>query len=125
MMERIFPWAMVAATILLTSYGQLILKWEVGRQTPPLFAAMKDWPALLQLIVRPGVISALVAAFGASVCWMIALQKLELSHAYPFMSLTFLVVAVGSAGLFNEPITTFKAAGLALIMIGLAVLSKG
>ena len=75
-MERVFAWSMVAATILLTTYGQIVLKWQVGRHAPPPFAFMEAWPRVLQLLMRPWVLSAFVAAFMASLCWMLALQKL-------------------------------------------------
>ncbi|NOT87231.1 MAG: EamA family transporter [Lysobacter sp.] len=124
-MIRFFPWAMVAATIILTAYGQLMLKWEVGRQVEPLFPWMREWPQVLQLLSRPGVISALVAAFAASLCWMLALKSLDLSQAYPFMALTFLVVSLAAVPLFGESITPLKSVGLVMIVLGIVFITQG
>ncbi len=123
-MEHAFSWAMVAATIVLTAYGQLMLKWEVQREAKPLFAWMADWPALLQLLMRPGVVSALAAAFGASLCWMLALKKLPLNQAYPFMALNFLLVTMAAVPLFGETLNTPKLIGLGLIVLGLVFISQ-
>ncbi len=124
-MSRFFPWAMVASTVLLTAYGQLMLKWEVSRQMEPAFPWMRDWPAVLQLLSRPGVISALGAAFAASLCWMLALRSLDLSQAYPFTALTFLVVSLAAVPLFGESLTLWKSVGLILIVLGIVLVSQG
>ena len=124
-MALIFPWVMVAATILLTTYGQLVLKWQVTTPAPPLFRFMDDWPAILILLLRPWVISAFAAAFLASLCWMAAMSRLELSKAYPFMALNFLLVGLLAIPLFGEAVTRPKIIGLVLVVAGLAVLSRG
>ncbi|WP_394001631.1 EamA family transporter [Luteimonas sp. WGS1318] len=120
-----FPWLMVAATILLTTYGQLVLKWQVTTPAAPLFRFMEDWPAIIVLLLRPWVISALGAAFLASLCWMAAMSRLELSKAYPFMALNFLLVGLLAIPLFGEALTRPKILGLFLVILGLAVLSRG
>lgn len=124
-MPLIFPWLMVAATILLTTYGQLVLKWQVTTPAPPPFRFMDDWPSIIVLLLRPWVISALAAAFLASLCWMAAMSRLELSKAYPFMALNFLLVGLLAIPLFGEALTRPKIIGLCLVIAGLAVLSKG
>ncbi len=124
-MERTFAWLMVLATALLTTYGQLVLKWQVSVQQAPPIGWLKSWPPVLLLLLRPWVLSALVAAFGASVCWMLAISKLELSRAYPFMALNFLLVCILAVPLFGETFTLTKAVGLVCIIFGLIVLSQG
>lgn len=124
-MERAFPWLMVLGTIVLTTYGQLVLKWQVAIRAPAPFASLDGWPPVLLLLLRPWVISALLAAFGASICWMLAISRLELSRAYPFMALNFLLVCLLAAPLFGEALTTPKLLGLAFIVVGLIILSQG
>lgn len=124
-MPMTFPWLMVAATILLTTYGQLVLKWQVTTPAAPPFRFMEDWPAIIVLLLRPWVISALGAAFLASLCWMAAMSRLELSKAYPFMALNFLLVGLLAIPLFGEALTRPKILGLFLVIAGLAVLSRG
>jgi multidrug transporter EmrE-like cation transporter len=52
---------------------------------------------------------------------MAAMTKFQLSHAYPYMALSFALVLVLSAIFFNEPITATKVAGIALITAGIVV----
>jgi len=114
----------VAATVLLTVYGQVVVKWQVVE------AARHGDPAdrvafLLGLIVNPWILSALAAAFGAALCWMLAMAKLDLSHAYPFVSLSFVLVLFLSAALLGEPLSLAKVSGVALIVAGVALGSQG
>lgn len=126
MIRDAFAWCMVLCTVVLTTYGQLVLKWQVslmGRQ--PVFQWAREWPPLLALLLRPWVLSAFAAAFGASLCWMLAISRLELSRAYPFMALNFLFVCVLAVPLFAEVMTMTKIVGLAFVIAGLIVLSQG
>src|SRR5882724_1350340 len=82
----------VTLTILLTIYGQLVLKWQVVNAGAfPDRSREKIW-FLIRLLGNPGVISVYLAAFLASLAWTAALTKLPLSYAYPFTSLTFVLV---------------------------------
>ncbi len=115
----------VACTILLTVYAQLIIKWQVmGAGALPAGTSEKAW-FLAQLLVNPWVLSALAALLLAVMTWMAAMTKLELSHAYPFVSLAFVLVVLCSAWLFNEPLTMTKLAGLALVCAGIVIGSQG
>ncbi|GGZ71012.1 putative 4-amino-4-deoxy-L-arabinose-phosphoundecaprenol flippase subunit ArnE [Lysobacter xinjiangensis] len=116
---------MVAATIFLTSYGQLVLKWQANVPHAPLPGWLGRLPVVVQMLARPWVLSAFVAAFGASLCWMMALSRLELSRAYPFMALNFLLVTLIAIPLFGESLSPAKIGGLILIVAGLIVISQG
>lgn len=124
-MSNLFSWLMVLGTVLLTTYGQLILKWQVNLSAPAPFRFAAHWPPVMVLLLRPWVLSAFVAAFGASLCWMLALQRLELSKAYPFMALNFVFVSLLAVPMFGEILTVNRLAGLLIIVVGLIVLSQG
>jgi multidrug transporter EmrE-like cation transporter len=115
----------VACTILFMVYAQVVIKWQVlAAGAFPADTADKLW-FLAQLLINPWIVSALVASLLAAVAWMAAMTKLELSHAYPFMSLAFVLVMIASAWVFHEPVTGPKIAGIALICIGITVGSQG
>ncbi len=114
-------YTLVLLTIAFTVYGQLAIKWQVLQAGAlPLDAAAKLW-FVLRLLLNPWIISALFAAFLAAVCWIGAMTKLELSKAYPFMALNFILVTFFASLFFNEPLTWQKVASLALIVTGLMV----
>jgi len=114
----------VFLTIAFTVYGQLIIKYEINQfdsiPTGPELA-----PFLLQFAFRPLVMSGLFSAVLASFAWMAALSRFDLSFAYPFMSLNFLVVVALSVVLFGEAVNVYKISGLALVCVGVAIVSYG
>ncbi len=117
-------WLYVAGTIVFTVYAQLILKWQVGDAGDLPDAVGGKIEFLLRLLLRPWVVSALLVALLGALCWMAALTRFELSRAYPFMALSFVLVLLGSAAFFSESLTVAKVAGVALICIGLLVGSR-
>lgn len=115
----------ITLTILLTVYGQLIIKWQVSQAGALPFGAGAKIDFLLGLMLNPWVISGFAAAFFASISWIAAITKMELSHAYPFVGATFVFVLIGSGLFFGEAITPLKIAGTALIVLGIIVASQG
>jgi multidrug transporter EmrE-like cation transporter len=115
----------IAATILLTVYGQLIVKWQVGEAGDLPSGTANRAEYLLRLFVSPWMLTAWAGVCVAAVCWVYALTKFELSRAYPFMSATFVLVLIGSGIFFDEHISLLRVAGLALIVAGLVVGSQG
>ncbi len=111
-------------TILFTVYGQLILKWRmnlVGQSPTGLWAKVAF---ILHNYLDIWIISGFVAAFFSSICWMLAMTKFELSYAYPFQSLSFVLVFLFSLLLFHETFTIYKLIGILLIVAGVFVSSR-
>ncbi len=107
-----------------TVYGQLILKWRMNLKGALPDVASEKLIFLFKLFFDPWIISGFIAAFVASLFWMAAMTKFELSFAYPFMSLSFVLVFFLSIFLFGEVFTIGKLVGLVLIMVGLFVFVK-
>ena len=115
----------IFGTILLTVFGQLILKWQVSKAGSFPKEMTGQIRFLCDLILNPWIISSLVAAFLAFLCWIVAMSKFELSYAYPFTSLAFLLVLLLSGTLLHESITLPKLLGTALIIMGIIIASRG
>ena len=115
----------IAGTILFTVYGQLILKWRIAYYGS-LPVSLNDKVLFFsKLLLDPFIMSGFAAAFVAALCWMAVIPKFDLSFAYPFMSLSFVLVLIFSGVLFNEPVTFPKIAGMILIVAGIIVSAQG
>ncbi|TZF91189.1 EamA family transporter [Cognatilysobacter lacus] len=114
----------VAITVLLTVYGQLVLKWQVGLAGMAPAGAADKAVFLVRLLLNPWVLSGLGAAFAASLSWMLALSKLSLSSAYPLTASSFVLVLAFSAIVLGEPLTAAKLLGTALVVTGIIVLAS-
>lgn len=124
-MSRPFDYLYIFATIAFTVYGQLILKWRISK-----FGSIPtDWFEQLKfitsLLLDPAILSGFLAAFAASLAWMAAMTKFDLSHAYPFMSMSFVVVLLLSGWLLGEPVTLQRSIGVGLIVLGTVVAARG
>lgn len=114
----------IAGTIFFTVYGQIILKWRIGKYGSLPIGSWEKLGFLLKLLLDPIIISGFVSAFIASMFWMAAMTKFHISYAYPFMSASFVLVFLFSVVLFKEPVTIYKITGLLFIVLGIVITSK-
>ena len=112
-------------TLLFTVYGQLILKWRLSNLKVVLPDDVMDkFFYLIRLVLDPFILSGFIAAFVASLFWMVAMTKFEITHAYPFMSLAPALVFLLGVFVLNETFTMGKVIGLIIIMLGIAITVK-
>ena len=116
----------IFATLFFTVYGQLILKWRIGKLAfaLPDGGVFDKFMALVRLIFDPFIFSGFISAFIASMFWMAAMTKFEITQAYPFMSLAPAIVFLLGVWLLNEQFTWGKVIGLVLIIVGTIVTVK-
>lgn len=124
-MSRLIDYMYIVMTILFTVYGQLILKWRISQYGPLPENTISKIKALCLLLLDPAIFSGYAAAFLASLAWMGAMTKFDLSHAYPFMSLNFVVVLMLSGWLLHEPVSQQRILGVGLIVLGTVVAARG
>ena len=64
-------------------------------------------------------------SYGISIIlWMMVLSKVNVSLAYPFSSIGYIITTVLAYLFFNEPITFQKVLGIIIICIGVFVLTQ-
>ena len=123
--EKLMAHLYIFGTILFTVYGQLIIKWRIPFHGALPGELTEKIVFLLKLFFDPFILSGFVAAFLASLCWMAAMTAFDLSYAYPFMGLNFVLVFLASAILLSEQVTMYKVVGLILIVLGILISSRG
>ena len=115
----------IFGTLFFTVYGQIILKWRLNSLKVELPEGFLDKIFyLIKLIFDPFVFSGFLSAFIASLFWMGAMSKFEITKAYPFMSLAPAIVFLVGILFLNEQFTWGKVVGLALIIIGTIITVK-
>lgn len=80
--------------------------------------------ALIKLVFDPFIFVGFISAFVASLFWMAAMTKFEITYAYPFMSLSPAIVFLVGIFLLGETFTIGKVLGLIIIAIGIVVTVK-
>src|SRR5699024_6401676 len=98
----------IFGTILFTVYGQLMLKWRIDKVCSLPADTFDKIIFVFRLLLDPLILSGFLSAFVASLFWMAAMKKFDISFAYPFMSLSFMLVFLFSVFIFGEPVTSQK-----------------
>lgn len=111
----------VACATLIQVAGQLLIKQGAARlgASPTLLESAIGMITIPQLFLG----YALYGVF--TVVMVFALKHGELSMLYPIMALSYVWVTVVSVLWLNEPVNVAEIAGVAVIVLGVAVLGRG
>jgi multidrug transporter EmrE-like cation transporter len=109
------------AVLALTVYGQLMIKGRSIAHSTEAVGGGGKLHYLISMFTDIWVLSSLGAAVFAGLCWILAVERLEVGYAYPFMALSFVLVPLGSTVLFGEPLPPMQLLGLVLIIAGVTV----
>jgi drug/metabolite transporter (DMT)-like permease len=101
------------------------MRWQVSKAGQLPVELIDKVQYIASLLINPWVMSGILATFAAGVSWMLAMTKFEISYAYPFVSLTYVVVLVASVLLFHEMVTLNKVTGTVLVLLGIIVIARG
>jgi len=110
--------------VLLNAGAQLLLKAGVK----PLGALSIEASTLVATgarVLTQWPILAGLACYVISVgVWLVALSRVEVSLAYPMLSLGYVVNAVAAYWLFGEALGPMRCAGIAIILVGVFVIAR-
>lgn len=118
-------WAGIALSVGCTSLGQVLLK--LGMMQPAVQAAMSDGSALpltQAVIVQPRLLAGLLLYAAAALSWMLVLGRVELSFAYPFVGLGFVLVLVLSWLWLGEVPGLARLLGSFLVVAGVLLVAR-
>jgi uncharacterized membrane protein len=79
---------------------------------------------LLRTCTNPYVIGSAILTIVTAVSWIFAISRAQLSYLYPFMALSFVLVAIFSLVLFKEDITALRWFGISIICIGVFLVAR-
>ncbi|MGX9309109.1 4-amino-4-deoxy-L-arabinose-phosphoundecaprenol flippase subunit ArnE (plasmid) [Pantoea ananatis] len=101
---------LVLLTSLLTCAGQLCQK-QAARQTNR--AQLTGWLVASLALLALGM-----------VVWLLVLQRLPVSLAYPMLSINFILVALAARFVWQERMTRWQWMGTVLIVVGVAIIGS-
>lgn len=122
---NLMVYILIAATICFTAAGNLLIKagmMDVG--TLPNQACKVQW-FFFQSFTNLKVIAGLAMAFIGAMAWMGAVSQSDMSFAYPFMSLTIVLVLFLSGSIFGEVVTMNRWLGAIIVCLGLMISARG
>lgn len=116
---------LILVNVAMTSLAQIVLK--AGMSAPEVVKALSGTVRpmhLLGVLFHPLVTGGLVLYFGAALVWLVVLSKVEVSLAYPFVGLGFIVTMLLGWSLLGETLSVHRLLGTLLIAGGVVVLAR-
>lgn len=102
--------------------GQMLIK--IGMQRVGVIDSSNVLQLLSRAFLNLHVILGLTAYIVAAGTWIIVLSRVDLSFAYPMLSLGYILVLILSIYLLKEQVTPERAVGTLLIIIGVVFIYR-
>ncbi|GAA6207076.1 EamA family transporter [Cognatishimia sp. WU-CL00825] len=113
---------LVVASVTLSAFGQTAFKIGVGRvQFVPEAGTLSK---IFGFAGSPFILAGLALYAVGTLFWLFALRNLDLSLAYPFVALSFIVVFLIGIFALGEPLNSMRVLGLLVITLGLVIMAR-
>lgn len=112
-------------TVMTNAAAQLMLKFGMMNLGPISFTADTAILRIFQIVFNPWVFAGLFTFVISMASHLYVLSKVDISFAYPFLSLAYVAVAIFAWLVFKEELGAFKVAGIALICVGTVLIAQG
>jgi len=110
--------------VLLNAGAQLLLKAGTNAIGQFQFTAANLAPVGWKVATQPFILGG-IACYVVSVgIWILALSRVEVSIAYPMLSIGYVINAIAAYLLFGEAVGAQRLAGIAVISVGVFIVAR-
>ncbi|HUW51789.1 MAG TPA: SMR family transporter [Sulfuricella sp.] len=121
---NLLSFTLILTGVLLNAAAQLLLKAGTNAVGHFAFSRGNILPVGWQLATEPHIMGGLSFYVISVVVWIMALSRVEVSIAYPMLSIGYVVNALAAWWLFGEAVSITRLAGIGIIIIGVYVVSR-
>jgi multidrug transporter EmrE-like cation transporter len=121
-MHKYIP--LILAVVTTNAISQLLLKHGMNTIGRFDFAGGNLLRTLPVVALNPFVIGGLVVLVFSMGLHLMALSRVDISFAYPFLSVSYVLVLIASYFWFGESINTARIAGIGLICLGTVFVAR-
>ena len=116
--------ALVLTGVLLNAVAQLLLKAGAGSLAGIELRAGNALAIAGRLAFNVPILAGLACYALSVVVWILALSRVEVSVAYPMLSIGYVVNALAAWWLFGENLTGARLAGIGIILLGVWLVAR-
>jgi multidrug transporter EmrE-like cation transporter len=116
--------ALILTGVLLNAVAQLLLKAGAGALGDIDLRPGNAMAIASRLVLNPPIIAGLFCYAVSVVVWILALARVEVSVAYPMLSIGYVVNAVAAWWLFGESLNGARIAGIGVIIVGVWLVAR-
>ena len=121
---NLLSFMLVLAGVLLNAAAQLLLKAGTNGIGAFAFSADNLVPVGSKIASNPFILSGLGCYAVSVVVWIMALSRVEVSLAYPMLSIGYVVNAVAAWYLFGEALGAQRMIGIGTIIVGVFLMAR-
>lgn len=121
---KLTEFGLILVGVLLNAAAQLLLKAGTRAIGHFEFSWNNAFPVGVQLATQPGIVGGLSCYVISVVVWIMALSRVEVSIAYPMLSIGYVVNAFLAWWLFGETVTMTRILGILIIIVGVYLVAK-
>ena len=114
---------LILSSVFLNALAQIFIRLGMLKLGSVSFNMELIWNMALSVFTNMYLLSGMFSYGISIVLWMIVLSKVNVSLAYPFLSVGYVVTAVLAYLIFKEPLTVQKILGIAIICLGVVILT--
>jgi multidrug transporter EmrE-like cation transporter len=114
---------LILTGVLLNAAAQLALKASV-RDHGAIELGSGGLPAAVQVAGEPALWLGLLCYGVSVIVWILALSRVDVSIAYPMLSIGYIVNAFAAWALFGEALTPMRLLGIGVIVLGVFILAR-
>jgi drug/metabolite transporter (DMT)-like permease len=114
----------ILIAVLASAAGQVLLKKGMASTGVVTLSVNQLGSILWRIGTNPYVVIGLIVYVCGTIFWLAALSRVDLSYAYPFASLSYLVMLAASWLLFSEDITLARLLGTMVVGLGVLLISQ-
>ena len=118
--------SLILLSVLLSAIAQIILKMGMSSTTiQQAIATATASTVFYSIVTNIYVIGGLALYFSSAAVWLFVLAKLDVSFAYPFVGLGFILTMLLAYFINGEALSMTKVAGTLFISVGIAIIARG
>lgn len=110
--------------VMLNVAAQLLIKAGTNAVGYFEFSSANILPIGWKLATEPHIVGAMFCYALSVVIWILALSRVQVSIAYPLLSMGYVVNAAAAWWFFNEAFNPAKVAGIGVIILGVIIISR-
>jgi multidrug transporter EmrE-like cation transporter len=121
-MNKYLPLIMIG--VLLNAAAQIVLKQGMRTIGTFAFSLENIIPIGIKVGLNPFIILG-IGCYGISVIvWLMVLSRVDVSYAYPMLSVGYIVAALAGKMFFGEPVDLVRWVGIVTICIGVFLITR-
>jgi len=116
--------ALILLGVLLNAGAQLLLKAGMSQIGHFDFTLANALPIGFKVMANPPIVSGLFLYVISVGVWLLVLSRVQVSFAYPMLSIGYVVNALAANYLFGEPLTSVRMLGIFIIISGVYLVAQ-